>query len=71
MGTQQSPGDRYLISPVDILAEAQISQFNFPNLDPYAVPEPSSFVLLSIGLTVLTVDVLARISRLFRHDGTR
>jgi hypothetical protein len=42
-----------IVCPVDVLAEAQISQFNNPNLDPYAVPEPSSFVLLTVGSTVL------------------
>jgi hypothetical protein len=53
MGTIQSPGQRYLISPVDVLAEAQISQFDHPNLDPYAVPEPRAWVLLALGLTAL------------------
>jgi hypothetical protein len=53
MGTHQLPGERYLISPVDVLAEAQISQFAHPNLNPYAVPEPDSLALLSIGLVAL------------------
>jgi hypothetical protein len=33
-------GVRYLISSLDVLVEAQISQFNHPNLDPYAVVPP-------------------------------
>jgi hypothetical protein len=33
-------GVRSLISSLDVLAEAQISQFNHPNLDPYAVVCP-------------------------------
>jgi hypothetical protein len=31
------PGVRVLISSLDVLVEAQISRFNHPNLDPYAV----------------------------------
>lgn len=50
MGPIQDPGVRHLISPVDILAEAQISQFATPNLDPYAVPEPGSFGMTFLGL---------------------
>jgi len=33
-------GVRILISSLDVLAEAQISRFNHPNLDPYAVVPP-------------------------------
>jgi hypothetical protein len=33
-------GVRTLISSLDVLAEAQISRFNHPNLDPYAVVPP-------------------------------
>jgi hypothetical protein len=34
------PGIRVLISSLDVLVEAQISRFNHPNLDPYAVVPP-------------------------------
>jgi hypothetical protein len=44
-------GLRTLISGVDVLAEAQISQFDHPNLNPFAtVPEPGTFALLLGGL---------------------
>jgi hypothetical protein len=59
MGPIQEPGMRYLISPVDILAEAQISQFATPNLDPYAVPEPGSSGLVLVGLTIVTARMIA------------
>jgi hypothetical protein len=45
MGTIQSAVERYLFTPVDVLAEAQISQFNYPKLDPWAVSEPGSLAL--------------------------
>ena len=35
-------GVRILISSLDVLAEAQISRFNHPNLDPYAVVPPGT-----------------------------
>ena len=60
MGPIQEPGSRYLICPVDILAEAQISQFATPNLDPYAVPEPGSLGLILVGLTVVFARATAR-----------
>jgi hypothetical protein len=62
-GTHQLPGDRYLISPVDVLAEAQISQFGHPNLNPYSVPEPDSLALLSIGFVALAVWRVLRYGR--------
>ena len=65
MGLIQLPGDRYLISPVDVLAEAQISQFGDPNLNPYSVPEPDSLALLSIGLVALAAW------RVFRYGRSR
>jgi len=43
-------GARTLISGVDVLAEAQISLFDHPNLDPYVVPEPASPTLAAMGL---------------------
>ena len=43
MSNIQPPGRRILISVADILAEAQISQFFYPSLDPYAVPEDTTF----------------------------
>jgi hypothetical protein len=49
MANFPQPGVRYLLSAADILAEAQISQFFTPNLDPF-VPEPDSILLLSIGM---------------------
>jgi hypothetical protein len=51
-GVFASPGERVLISGLDVLADAQISQFSNPNLDPYGVPEPSSLTLLSVGVVV-------------------
>jgi len=53
MGPNPVAGERLLISPVDVLAEAEISQFADPNLDPYAVPEPGTLLLLPLGLTAL------------------
>ena len=50
MSNIQPPGERILISAADVLAEAQMSQFLNPNLDPYAVPEPSAVALLIVGL---------------------
>ena len=50
MSNIQPPGERILISAADVLAEAQISRFLDPNLDPYAVPEPGSAGLLAVGL---------------------
>lgn len=47
------PDERVLISGLDVLANAQISRFARPNLDPYAVPEPGSAALLLAGLAVL------------------
>jgi PEP-CTERM motif len=49
MGYIHGEGIRYLISGVDILAEAQISQFANPDLDPYSIPEPGSLLLLALG----------------------
>jgi hypothetical protein len=34
------PGERILISSLDVLVDAQISRFNHPNLDPYAAVPP-------------------------------
>ncbi|HAB18615.1 MAG TPA: hypothetical protein PLX89_17455 [Verrucomicrobiota bacterium] len=45
-------GTRTLISGVDVLAEAQISLFDRPNLNPYVVPEPAPLALGLIGLMV-------------------
>jgi hypothetical protein len=50
MANFPQPGVRYLLSAADILADAQISQFFTPNLDPFAVPEPRSIMLLTIGV---------------------
>ena len=48
-----NPGERRLISGADILAEAQLSSFNHPNLNPDAVgaPEPGTAALLIVPLT--------------------
>jgi hypothetical protein len=53
MGPNPIAGERLLISPVDVLAEAEISRFADPNLDPYAVPKPGTLLLLSLGFTAL------------------
>ena len=66
MSNIQPPGRRILISAADILAEAQISQFFNPNLDPYAVPEPSSLALCGAGLAAAAW--LARRRRTPRAD---
>ena len=51
MVNESFPGERRLISGVDILANAQLSSLNNPNLDPYAVPEPGALALLVGGLS--------------------
>jgi hypothetical protein len=51
-------GVRKLLSGADILADAQLSTFDHPNLDPYAVPEPSAGVLLGLGGIVFGLRVL-------------
>jgi hypothetical protein len=51
-------GERRLISGADILADAQLSSYNNPNLNPYAAaPEPTSgaLALLPMGLAGLLV----------------
>jgi hypothetical protein len=51
MGGLFSPRDeRVLISGLDVLAEAEISQFDTPNLDPFPAPEPDSATLLFVAL---------------------
>ncbi len=50
--SSQSGGERNLLSALDILAMAELSQFNHVNLDPYItpVPEPSSILFIMSGL---------------------
>jgi hypothetical protein len=55
-----NPGERYLLSAADIHADAQISQFANPNLDPFSVPEPNSLTLLSVGLLVFSFSLFRR-----------
>jgi hypothetical protein len=43
----QDTGERVLISGLDVLADAQISQFANPNLDPYAAPWCNSSGLMT------------------------
>jgi hypothetical protein len=47
------PGERKLISGLDVLVDAQLSQFASPNLDPYAVPEPGPVPHLAAALVAL------------------
>jgi hypothetical protein len=52
MNPFQEPGVRQLISGVAVLAEAEISRFARPNLDPdAAVPEPGAVTLMRLGLS--------------------
>src|SRR5262249_16613499 len=71
MSPIQDAGIRYLISGVDVLTEAQISQFDQPNLDPYSVPEPASVILRRMGMTGI-VWATPQLSRPGRgHDRPR
>ena len=45
-----TPGVRYRISQLDVLALEQLNGFPHPNDDPYAVPEPGTVVLLVMGV---------------------
>lgn len=63
----QNGDERVLISGLDVLAEAQISQFATPNLDPYAVPGPGSMGLTTLGLIVAA----AASRRRSRHPAVR
>jgi hypothetical protein len=56
-------GERKLLSGVDILANAQLSSFNAPNLDPYAVPEPGGLALPGVGMAVMGVFAAGRACR--------
>jgi len=49
-GTRRTP------SAVDILADAQISQFTSINLDPALVPEPGTWMLLTGGLGIVALQ---------------
>ncbi len=61
MNPIHSGGLRYLISAVDVLAEAEISRFRRPNLDPYpGVPEPGAMALVSSGLVLVLARFAAR-----------
>jgi hypothetical protein len=63
MSNIQPPSERIQISAIDVLAEAQISQFFTPNLNPYAVPEPSAAALLAAGLLGWSARAWARARR--------
>ncbi len=63
-GLFANPDERVLISGLDVLAEAQISQFDHPNLDPFAVPEPGALGLTLVGLIALAVARTPPVSRI-------
>ena len=62
----QDEDERVLISGLDVLAEAQISQFADPNLDPYAAPWCRSSGLMRSGSGALTDRAIAPRRRLPR-----
>jgi hypothetical protein len=53
MRSSRPSGVRRLASEADIVANAQISQFTQINLNPPLVPEPSTLVLLGLGILAL------------------
>jgi hypothetical protein len=51
----ENPGVRKRVSGLDILANAQLSRVVTPNLDPYAVPEPATWVLTGLAMIAMAM----------------
>ncbi len=53
----QQPGKRYRLSALDVLAVAEVSKFDYPNLDPYVNPAPRlGLARVFVAKKIITMD---------------